>query len=283
MGKRILVVGGDRRQTYLAERLTALGEVETLAVPDCPDSARDGPCDLLVLPCPTFDGSGNLRAGEGLSVDALQCRVKPETICFGGALDGKRSLLPPALHDAADLLADPEVAAENGRLTAEAAVSLTLRRTEDSLHGKHCLILGWGRIGKPLSRLLRALDGSVTVGARRREVRAEAESLGFCASRLEDLCGPCDLVFNTVSARVLTPEQLRDLGPDCLWIELASAPGGLDPTASALRLLPAGGLPGKLLPRAAAEALYQGLLRYLKEPVVHSRALGAPSCSEVTI
>lgn len=262
MGKRILVVGGDRRQTHLARKLETYGEVETLAVPDCPDTVRNGLCDLLILPCPTFDGRGNLRAGEGMSADKLLPWVGGRTICFGCALNGKRELLPPELRDAADLLEDPIAAAENGRLTAEAALSLTLLQTEDSLRGKRCLILGWGRIGKNLGMLLRAYDASVTVGVRRREVRAEVESLGFSSMLLKELHDAYHLVFNTVPAHVLTSTQLRDLGADCLWVELASAPGGLDPAASDQSVLPAGGLPGKMMPKAAAEVLYQGILRH---------------------
>ena len=263
MGKRILVVGGDRRQTFLARRLEALGEVETLAVPDCPDTAGTGPADLLILPCPSFDAAGRLRAGEGLRPESLLPRVGPETRCFGGALAGRRGLLPPALRKALDLLADPTVAAGNGALTAEAALALTLLRTEDSLQGKACLVLGWGRIGKPLSRLLEAAGAAVTVCVRRDEVRAEAAGFGLRSVLVPALSGAFDRVFNTVPAPVLTPAQLAGLGPDCLWIELASAPGGLDPAAP-LALLPAGGLPGRLTPKAAAEILYRGILRSIE-------------------
>ncbi len=261
MGKRILVVGGDRRQTYLANRLKVLGSVETLAVPGHPDSAGEGVVDLLILPCPSFDSRGLLRAGEGLSMSELLSRVGPKTVCFGGALTDKRELLPSALQNTVDLLAEPVVAAENGRLTAEAAVTLTQLQTEDSLRGKGCLILGWGRIGKPLSRLLQAMGAKVTVAVRRREVQAEAESLGLRSLGLSAVSGPFDLVFNTVPTPVLTAGQVTGLGAECLWVELASAPGGLDPKEAGVRLLPAGGLPGKLTPKAAAEVLYQGIVR----------------------
>lgn len=264
MGKRITVVGGDRRQTYLARRLEALGEVRTLMVPDCPDCVGEEICDYLILPCPSFNSDGALRAGEGLPLERLLSVTGPETLCFGGALSGRRELLPLPLRNAVDLLADPEVAAENGRLTAEATLALTLLHTEDSLRGKRCLILGWGRIGKPLSRLLRAADASVTVCVRREEVLAEAAALGYRTTRLQELSGSYDLVFNTVPARVLKPAQLADLGADCLWVELASSPGGLEPSFTGLSVLRAGGLPGKLAPKAAAEALYQRIVREIE-------------------
>lgn len=261
MEKRILAVGGDRRQTLLARRLTALGRVDTLLVPELPDSADGGPYDLLILPCPSLDENGMLRGPEPLDPAALLSRIGPETRCYGGGLAGRRDRLPGMLQQAADLLADPQTAAANGRLTAEAAAALTLLHTEDSLAGQRCLVLGWGWIGRPLSLLLRNGGAQVRVAVRRTEAAAQAEGLGLEACVLPEFRGSCSIVFNTVPAPVLTEAQLRGLG-SCLWVELASAPYGLPQEVPAgIRLLPAGGLPGKYLPRAAAEILYQGILR----------------------
>ena len=41
------------------------------------------------------------------------------------------------------------------------------------------------------------------------------------------LCG-YDLILNTVPARILEEETLRDLKPGCLVLDLASKPGGAD-------------------------------------------------------
>ena len=73
-------------------------------------------------------------------------------------------------------------------------------------------------------------------------------------------------MFNTVPAPALAPAALDALGPDCLWVELASAPGGLpEGRAGSLRVLPANSLPGRRLPRSAAAVLLEGILKMEEE------------------
>nr|MCR5551749.1 hypothetical protein [Oscillospiraceae bacterium] len=111
--------------------------------------------------------------------------------------------------------------------------------------------------------LLRAVGAAVTVAARREVVRAAAEAEGHSARSFADLRGPFEFVFNTVPAQTLSAAQLSGLGPDCLWIELASAPGGLPaPIPADLTCLPAGGLPGKYLSESAAAVLFEAILRH---------------------
>ena len=72
------------------------------------------------------------------------------------------------------------------------------------------------------------------------------------------LCG-YDLVVNTVPAPVLGETELKDLRPDCLIIDLASKPGGVDlrapPTAWDVRSIWALSLPGKVAPVTAGGAI----------------------------
>ena len=252
MNPRILVPKGDARQAALARRLSALGRVES--VPE------GGIYDGIVLPVPTrlIPGTDVLPGAENRKEIRLGPLIGPHTRVFGG---GFRSPLPPELGRAVDLLADEETAAANAFLTAEAA--LMLPRAGRSLRGARAAVLGWGRIGRPLSGLLRALGAAVTVAARRETVRAAAAAEGHAALPFADLRGPFSFVFNTVPAQTLTGAQLSGLGPDCLWIELASAPGGLpDGTPAGLTRVPAGGLPGKYLPEAAAAVLFAAIQRH---------------------
>ena len=163
------------------------------------------------------------------------------------------------------LLADEITVTQNAALTAQAAVILTQTHTKSSLFQKPCLILGWGRIAKALARLLSGWGAQVTVLARSPAARAEADSWGLAALRPDEKPGPFSFVFNTVPAQVLVGEALESLGPDCLWVELASRPYGLCPEDRArVRQLFAGNLPGRILPVSAAEILYRGIRRQLE-------------------
>lgn len=266
MEKTVLLVGGDRRQTVLADRMTELGRVRTLAVPGLADTAVQEPCDLLVLPCPCLDREGLVRrAGKGLPLDALRPFLDPKTRIFGGAMGRAAAELGPYCASVTDLLEDPAVTEQNAALTAEAALMLAQQTLEAPVRGRKAAVLGYGRIGSRLAALLASHGASVTVAARKGESREKAEALGCRACAFPDLSEHFWLVFNTVPAQTMTRDQLRRLGPDCLWVELASAPGGLpDPPPEGLRVLPAGSLPGRILPRAAAEVLFAGILRTVR-------------------
>lgn len=267
MEDRILIVGGDLRQRELARLLARDRPADTLRVPGCPDTARPEPYPAVVLPCPAFDGEGRVRAeGGGLPAAALEPFLGPRTRIYGGGLGRGPSAFFDRAGRARDLLPDPFFAAANARLTAEAALAMTMEKTGRSLFREPCAVLGFGRIGRVLAELLRALGAEVTAAARRPEVLAGAESLGFRTAAFAEATARSAFVFNTVPAPVLTPEEAGKLPPQTLWIELASDPGGLPAGAKpSCAVLAAGSLPGRLLPRSAARLLYEAILRNWEE------------------
>ncbi|MBO4419148.1 MAG: hypothetical protein J5789_04930 [Oscillospiraceae bacterium] len=258
-----LLVGGDRRQFWLSRLLVPRGSVFTLGVPGLEDCLPDCPADVLILPTPCLTARGRLRGmGEGLDPAVLSGLFDGHTRIYGGAVpEGLRNKLP-GCGSVTDLLLDPAVKAANGRLTAEAAVELTADRLESSLFGLSCLVLGYGCVAKPLAALLLSRHARVTVAARRVSARAEAIQSGCDACDFIHVPPSPGVVFNTVPAAALPREGLNELGPDCLWVELASAPGGLplgyEPRFDLLR---ANSLPGRRLPRSAAAVLLEGILR----------------------
>lgn len=263
MDTTFLLAGGDRRQFWLFRLLRPLGRIYSVGVPELADCLPEAPVDVLILPTPCLNSSGRLRAAavEGLDPAALRGVYDVHTRVYGGALPRTVEALLPGCGTVCDLLRDPTVAAVNGRLTAEAAVSLVMEQTEDTLFMRPCLVLGWGRIGKPLAILLSGLGAEVHVAARRPEIRAEAAQLGFAAQDFETRGSAPAVVFNTVPAPALSRPAMEALGADTLWVELASAPGGLpadwQPPFSVLN---GNSLPGRRLPRAAARALLEGIL-----------------------
>ena len=81
------------------------------------------------------------------------------------------------------------------------------------------------------------------------------------------LCG-YDLVVNTVPAPVLGETELKDLRPDCLIIDLASKPGGVDRKAAdrlGRQVIWALSLPGKVAPVTAGGAIRSTIYNMLHE------------------
>lgn len=258
-----LLAGGDRRQFWLSRLLVPRGQVFTLGVPGLEDSVPDRPAHVLILPTPCFSPSGQLHGtGAPVRPQDLSGLYNEQTRIYGGAVPPDLDSRLPGCGPVTDLLSDPAVKAANGRLTAEAAMQLVEDRLEGSLFGQPCLVLGWGCVGKPLTGLLMAHHAQVTVGARRACVRAEALQRGCQVCDLQDLPLGTKLVFNTIPAAVASRSWLDALDSDCLWVELASAPGGLPEEHVPLcSVLAANSLPGRRLPRSAATVLLEGILR----------------------
>lgn len=152
---------------------------------------------------------------------------------------------------------------ENARLTAEGALATVLSATERGLYGLPVAVIGFGRIGKQLARLLAAVGGRVTVYARRPAALAEARAMGYGArTAVFPLTVEEGLVLDTlppaVSHSLILPEGALcyDLGGG-LPATLPDVAGG-EVKVETMR-----GVPGVFAPRGAAEIYYDALRPYL--------------------
>ena len=128
------------------------------------------------------------------------------------------------------------------------------------------LITGYGKIGKTLAQYLKFFGTCVYAAARKESDLAWMEVNGILSVKYEDLplaIRGMDAVINTVPALVLPKEILSASKPDCLFVDLASKPGGIDFGAAAQlgrKTVWALSLPGKTAPISAAGYLYQTIL-----------------------
>jgi len=215
----------------------------------------DRPCESvthLLLPVPSFDPDGSIKGGGELK-DLLEILPKNITV-VGGMLSG-------VSHKKIDLLEDAEYLSANAYITAHCALRLAMMQLPVTM--RHCkvLIIGWGRIGKCLTRLLRALEADLTVAARKETDRATAHALGYKAiepSLMEGDLNRYRLIINTVPHPMLSEHQLKDCRNGCLQIDLASAKGleGAD-------VLWARGLPGKDAPESSGALIAKTVIRLL--------------------
>ena len=275
-----LLLGGDARQAWLAGLLARDGhgvtavalEKEASAAPGAAFSdGPEGAIDCAVLPAPVCGRDGNLCAplsDRSLSLeDALALCRGARLVCAGrvsGAAQAAASACGIVLHD---LFARPEVIVRNAVPTAEGALALAMQALPVTVHDARVGILGFGRVGQACADAFAALGARVCVYARREEQRALARSRGFDA-RPFDRPAEHEIVLNTVPAPVWGREVWAALPAGTPVIELASAPGGVDPeSARALgpRLLPAPGLPGKVAPASAGAYLRDAIYSLLHE------------------
>ncbi len=207
----------------------------------------------LLLPVPSFDADGQVRGGGELE-QILKLLPRDITV-VGGYLTN--SLL--AGYDKVDLLQDEQYLAENAHLTAECAMRLVRNLLPVQLRDVRILVIGWGRIGKCLGKLLQLAGARVSVAARRQTDRAMLAALGYEAlsmDRMRASLSDYRVIFNTVPAPVLSREQMHSCRAECLKIDLASVSGmeGTD-------VIAARGLPGKDLPESSGVLIADTVMR----------------------
>lgn len=77
-----------------------------------------------------------------------------------------------------------------------------------------------------------------------------------------------DIIINTIPALVIQEEQLKKINKDCLIIDLASNPGGVDRTFAkkiGIKTIWALSLPGKVAPLTSAQYIKDTIYNILKE------------------
>ena len=119
------------------------------------------------------------------------------------------------------------------------------------------LVIGWGRIGKCLAKLLKDVGCRVSVATRKESDRAVLAAIGYTAVDLHRLTklDQYQLIFNTAPAPVLNTDRLSQC-PETLKIDLASRPGleGAD-------VIWARGLPGLYAPESSGKLIAETFLK----------------------
>ena len=270
--KTVGIIGGDKRQLYLADLFikdgfkVILGGFDTLksvgdiAITDVDSALEYG--DIIILPLPSVrsDGSINAPFSQGniyLSDDQLELiMTKPIFASFSEKLLRAYPKLKTA--PVFDYASREDFAILNAVPTAEGAIEYAMCAYEGTIAGSSSLVAGFGRIGKILANKLKALGSNVTVSARKFEDLAFINALGYKAENTEEL----------KQLMIFDENMLKNTDRDTLIIDLASSPGGVDFEAArslkidAQRAL---SLPGKCAPKTAAEIIKQTVNLIIKE------------------
>ena len=244
--KTLYVHGHDPRSQACAEELARLG----YSFSDLPEDA-----DYILLPM------------NPVPTPQLFCRLKPWQTVIGG------NLLSSEKFRSIDLMHDSLFTARNAIITAEGAVSILMEQLDTTIRGATILVLGFGRIGTALSHGLKLLGAEVTVSCRREADEAKLLGLGMEPVRQIPSLARFDAVVNTVPSPVIPREAYEALNRNCVVLELASAPGGLDEgvcRALSVRYIRAPGLPGRYAPKTAGIVMAEAIARILSQEENHA-------------
>ena len=213
----------------------------------------------LLLDVPSFRDNQTLRSGG--NVDTLLNSLPKDIVIWGGNLTDQIT----ENYKTVDLLKDELYLAKNAAITADCALQIAAPLLTGTWQDSPSLVIGWGRIGKCLSRMLKALGTDVTVAARSPAVRAALVSLDYPATDPSTMHGDAEkyrIVFNTAPVPVILEEDAENW-KHCIKIDLASRKGiaGED-------VVWARGLPGIYAPESSGRLIAETVIRLWKEKKV---------------
>lgn len=200
-------------------------------------------------------------AEKPIFIEKVIKELCPGQTVLAGNIGAQKSKLESAGARVFDYFLDEDLTLFNAFLTAEALTSILIETLPHTLSGAKIALVGYGRIGKYLSRLLKAFGAEVFVFARRAQTLEEAKEAGCESENITNLSTDFHrfhALINTVPSPCIGENQLRRLNGGCVLVEAASAPYGIDFTLSeekGFRLIKAFSLPGKYSPLSAGERI----------------------------
>ncbi|HEY8423816.1 MAG TPA: NAD(P)-dependent oxidoreductase [Clostridia bacterium] len=160
---------------------------------------------------------------------------------------------------------------KNAYLTAEGALAAIINNTPKALKCQKILILGYGRVGKALAKILDDLRAEVSVATNDKQEFAHAAVYlqnTYTLDNFDKDLAVFDVIINTVPKMILKGERLQHIRKDAFVIDLASLPGGVDIEAAknlGINCLHYLGVPAKTAAQTAGLYLYESVKRALEE------------------
>jgi dipicolinate synthase subunit A len=284
--KKFTIIGGDLRSVKLANALQAegnrvyiygfnkagfkLGMEESKDLELAIDAS-----DVIIGPIPCSNDGETINApfhSEKIYINEVFKTMNKNQLFMAGKISEKIAHLSEVFNVYyIDLLEREEMSILNAIPTAEGAIQVAMEEIPITLHNSNSLVLGFGRIGKILAKMLHGIGANVFVEARKYSDIASIKSYSYKPVFLNELkseIGKMDIIFNTIPNVILDVELLSCLNKECLLIDLASKPGGVDFEKAKLlgiKTIWALSLPGKVAPVTAASFIKDTVYNILEE------------------
>lgn len=286
MEKSIAVVGGDLRIVKLIEMLNNDGyKVYTYALENseellnldgvdmCPTLEEAVSYSKVVIgPVPLSSDRKRLSTPFGrnnVNLEDFVEALKRKYLIAGNI--GIKEQLDNNNIQFTDLLKREEFSVLNTIATAEGTIQIAMEETQRTIHGSNVLVMGFGRIGKVLSKMLDGIGAKVYCEARKNEDISWIKAYGYNPIHLNDLnehLEKFDVIINTIPFQILDDERLNLVKKEVVIVDLASNPGGVDRKSArekGLKVIWALSLPAKVAPLTSAEFIKETLYHVLKE------------------
>ena len=230
--------------------------------------------EIVIGPIPFSSNGKTINmpfSDKEVTIREMMHVINAKVLIAGGIIPEVYEMANDEYIEIIDIMKREELAVLNTIATAEGTIQIAIENTNKIIHGSEVLILGFGRIGKVLARKLAGLSAKVTCAARKDEDLAWIQAYGHKATNINTIgenLKQYDIIIKTVPHIILNEERLKYVKNDCLLIDLASNPGGIDKKAvkdNQLKFVWALSLPGKVAPTTSAEFIKDTIYNIIKE------------------
>lgn len=281
MKKRILIIGGDSRQLYMADYLETKGyEILTYALPEknreCVTDLKNAikSSNVILFPLPMSKDNKHIYgiAPETTEAEKVFHYINQEHTVFGGMISKtNESKLKKKTSKVYDYFISEEVTVRNTLPTVQGIIKTIIDNVDYTISGSNIAVFGYGRTGKLTAETLKSLGAKVTVCARKQIDVTSADIREMRGCLIDDFinfASETNIIINTIPSVIIDRKILEKLNKNCIIIDVASAPYGTDfAVASELGInaIQCPSLPGKVAPKTAGEIIADEVIRRLKE------------------
>ncbi len=257
-----LILGSDKKMIACRDRLR---ERDFRAdVFDRKSSIENIKCyNYLILPLPTIANSK--INGTSISLTELISELDENQKVFCG------NLKTDLYKNFYSYYYDESFLINNSRLTAQGVLRLITENIEKDYKNSKVLVIGYGRCGKSVCKLLKNCGMQTTSVSRKRDTKTLAENDGILVEDLNNLnqiISDFDIIINTVPVNIINREGISKLSQKNIYIEIASKPYGFDISEYDVfnfKYILGESLPGRFTPVTAGYNIADTVLNILKE------------------
>jgi dipicolinate synthase subunit A len=279
MEDSFIVIGGDKRLCYAARELEKINKKVTVygngicdfeLTKTLEDAVSENRYVLCGIPFSRDNGKTIYAPNYGKKIytDELLSAITPHHMVFAGMGGDFLTLCAKKGAKCFDYNICEDFLTSNAHLTAEALVAMIINNLPISISEGTFLILGYGRIGKALSDMLKSMGGKVTACARKESDFALMRKKGIEGIHTDNIntVAGFDCLINTIPFKVTNEDFYKNLNSDCVIIDASASPGYIDTDAAKkyqLNVIGAFGLPGKISPASAGKAIVTTVNDYI--------------------
>lgn len=279
---KVLFLGGDKRQLEIINHLADEGhEVDVVgfakanfAVPvnkRTLDKIKICKYNVIMFPVSgvgdDFSVATDFDDKKVVLYPDMLMDVNDRVLIFTGIKTKSLDLmLTYAGKDVIALMEDEEVKRQNSIPTVEGIIADLVENTDRTIDGSKIFILGYGHVGKELTKKLRALGAYLTVGVLEvDEFKAITESnlnisCVYTTDKkvMQSVIHSCDAIVNTVPNLIMNEDYLRVMNKSAYLLDISSHPHGVDfKAANELQIKNKlyMGIPAKVAPKTSGQIL----------------------------